>query len=119
LSRESNPYMEEPADFSLVEADGGATARLTGDWTSRCLGERADALAAALRETPGVVIDLTEIGRCDTAGAFTILRGAKTDPTPQIKARPETTRLLELVTASTQEEPVRPPTPWPSTASCW
>ncbi len=103
--------MDEPADFSIVQANGGATATLTGDWTSRSMGERAGALSAALEDAPGVVVDLTGIGRFDTAGAFNVLRSARSGKPLEIKARPETLKLLDLVTASTEAEPVRPPRP--------
>ena len=34
--------MEHPADFQLLEADGRLKAELTGDWTSRTLGDAPD-----------------------------------------------------------------------------
>jgi len=108
--------MDQAADFSLVDAADGATAVLSGDWTTRLLGSKGDDLAAAVRDRPGsLILDLTQVGRCDTAGAFTILRATRATPgKEEIRARPETLKLLTLVSTACQEDPVHPPRtqPW-------
>jgi phospholipid/cholesterol/gamma-HCH transport system permease protein len=105
--------MEHPADFQLIEADGGLNAALTGDWTSRTLGSAAERLRGALAERRPKVVDMTGIGRCDTSGAFAIVRAAETSGAGQgaIKARPETQRLIDLVTHARHQEPPPPPRP--------
>lgn len=104
--------MALPADFTLSEEDGRATAVLTGDWTARGLFDAGIRLAEALKSAPTPAFDLTGLNRCDTAGAYAILRAAGDDLKPEnIKARHGVLRLLELVSAAikVQTEPaVRP-----------
>jgi phospholipid/cholesterol/gamma-HCH transport system permease protein len=101
--------MEQPADFDLVKADGGATIVLTGDWTSRFLGSKGDALIQTLKDNTVSVIDLTQVRRCDTAGAFTVIRAQKGSAgKEEVRARPETVKLLKLVGEVNEEEPVHP-----------
>ena len=103
--------MEHPADFQLLEADGRLTAELTGDWTSRSLGAAPDRLKSALAARRPAVLDLRRVGRCDTSGAYAVVRAAGEAKVP-LAARPETQRLLDLVSkARAKEEP--PPAPPP------
>jgi phospholipid/cholesterol/gamma-HCH transport system permease protein len=99
--------MDHPADFELLEADGGLNARLTGDWTSRTLGAAADRLRVEITARHPRVVDLTGVGRCDTSGAFAIVRAAQgAGPgAAALKARPETQRLLDLVSRVKEEQP--------------
>jgi len=102
--------MDHPADFLLLEAEGGLRAELTGDWTSRSLGTAADRLRAELAARRPKVVDLTRVGRCDTSGAFAVVRAARGDGArPRLQARPETQRLLDLVSRPRPAEPARPP----------
>ncbi|PTT08220.1 ABC transporter permease [Caulobacter sp. HMWF025] len=81
-------------------------AHLSGDWTARGLADAGERLGQALEAHGTIGLDLSGITRCDTAGAFAILRAADGRMTPgQITARPETLRLLELVAAAIQVEP--------------
>jgi phospholipid/cholesterol/gamma-HCH transport system permease protein len=90
--------MDQPADFQLLQADGGLRAVLTGDWTSRAMGGAADRLRTALADRKPKIVDLTQVGRCDTSGAYAIARAADTVHSDRtIEARPETKRLMELV----------------------
>ena len=66
--------MALPADFTLSEEDGRATAVLTGDWTARGLFDAGIRLAEALKSASSPAFDLTGLNRCDTAGAYAILR---------------------------------------------
>ena len=105
--------MEHPADFQLLEADGRLKAELTGDWTSRTLGDAPDRLRGALGARKPVVVDLKGVGRCDTSGAFAVVRAAEAAKTP-IEARPETQRLIDLVSRAREKE-----APPPERGSVW
>ena len=94
------------ADFSLLETDAGPVARLTGDWTATGLQDAGLRLAEAVAKNDGLSLDLRKIGRCDTAGAYTIIQAADRRRTAgKLQARRETLRLMELVEAATQAEP--------------
>jgi phospholipid/cholesterol/gamma-HCH transport system permease protein len=95
--------MEHPADFQLLEADGRLTAELTGDWTSRSLGAAPDRLRNALASRRPAVLDLRGVGRCDTSGAYAVVRAAGEAKVP-LEARPETRRLLDLVSRAREKE---------------
>ncbi|HEY4029475.1 MAG TPA: MlaE family lipid ABC transporter permease subunit [Caulobacteraceae bacterium] len=95
--------MDHPADFQLLEADGQLTAELTGDWTSRTLGGAPDRLRTELAARKPAVVDLTHVGRCDTSGAYAVVRAAGDAKVP-LQARPETQRLLELVSKARGKE---------------
>ena len=102
--------MEAAADFSLEPGEHGDTAVLTGDWTTVTLGDAGPRLAQALQSARTPSLDLTRIGRCDTHGAYTIVRSADgLTEGGELKARPETKRLLTLVAEASQTEkpPVR------------
>ena len=98
--------MKLPADFALTETPDGAKAVLSGDWTATDAGDAAARLAAAARATPLQAVDLTGVGRMDTAGAYAVLRalGQSADE-DRIEARPETRRLLELVRNAAAQKP--------------
>jgi phospholipid/cholesterol/gamma-HCH transport system permease protein len=104
--------MALPADFTLTQQDGRDTAVLSGDWTARGLFDAGIRLATALEGPRELDFDLTGVNRCDTAGAYAIIRAAGDRLKPkQIQARREVLRLLELVGAAIQVEPeptVRP-----------
>lgn len=98
--------MEQRADFRLVTGAEAPVAALSGDWTAthvdgarRGLGEIVDGLGK-------VVLDLTGIGRLDTAGAYAIVKATHGVEILDIKARPETRRLLDLVREAVKVQPV-------------
>jgi phospholipid/cholesterol/gamma-HCH transport system permease protein len=99
--------MEHPADFQLLEADGRLTAELTGDWTSRSLGGAPDRLKSAIASRRPTVLDLRRVGRCDTSGAYAVVRAAGDSRVP-LEARPETQRLLDLVSRARAKEEAPP-----------
>lgn len=102
--------MDADADFSLEQSEAGPTALLTGDWTATRIGDAGLRLSQALGETDGLTLDLRRIGRCDTAGAYTIIQAAdKRTDAGKLLARPETKRLMELVEQATQVEAPPPP----------
>jgi phospholipid/cholesterol/gamma-HCH transport system permease protein len=99
--------MDSPADFTLTQTDAGPTAVMTGDWTAVEMGSAADRLREALHAVPSAHLDLSDIGRCDTAGAFAILRAVEGRVAPHaIHAPRRTARLLELVARALTAAPV-------------
>jgi phospholipid/cholesterol/gamma-HCH transport system permease protein len=99
--------MNNPADFSLTYDQGGRTATLTGDWTAVDLGDAGARLFEEMRQERGFALDLSQIGRCDTAGAYAIVRASEARVEPGgLKAPKRTTRLLELVDNALKAEPV-------------
>jgi len=98
--------MDEPGDFHVEEKGGAKALVLTGDWTAVDMGAANDRLAKALAGTRGVAVDVTGVNRCDTSGAYEILRaiGQSAEPGP-FSATPRVNRLLELVHHATKAEP--------------
>jgi len=104
--------MDRPADFSVMEQDDRASLVMHGDWTGPNLGQAAAGLPAALKQHPGAALDLTEVGRLDTAGAYALVRAAGSDfDLSRVSARPETLRLLELVEKAARQRPKPKPEP--------
>jgi phospholipid/cholesterol/gamma-HCH transport system permease protein len=97
--------MEPPADFSVMDAPDGCVVRLSGEWTGEGTGAAADRLGETLAGRPIVSLDLTEVSRLDTAGAYAVLRmtGGRFEPS-KIEGRPEMRRLLELVAKATASQ---------------
>jgi phospholipid/cholesterol/gamma-HCH transport system permease protein len=105
--------MPERAEFRVSEqVEGGVAVVCTGDWTAVQMGAAAERLADALKGVAGGTLDLRQIGRCDTAGAYGLLKAAAAASSPpKLDARPEVTRLLELVERALKNAPtpiVRP-----------
>ena len=99
--------MDSPADFDVRQTDGTATALLSGDWTAIDMGDAGQRLSRLIHESPRAALDLSAIGRCDTAGAFAILRAAEGKiETSDIVAPSRTARLLELVHHALRADPV-------------
>lgn len=98
--------MPQPADFTLVQGEHGSTARLTGDWTAESLEDAGARLTENLLHSKAVTLDLRQLGRCDTAGAYAIIKAADgRESAGMLLARPETERLLHLVGEAVQIEP--------------
>jgi phospholipid/cholesterol/gamma-HCH transport system permease protein len=97
--------MAKPADFRLDEARGGGRLTLVGDWTSTGIGRAGARLAQAVKASPPRALDLSELGRFDTAGAYELIRatGLKADA-EGLQARPDAARLVELVAGSPETE---------------
>jgi len=97
--------MGVPAEFAFEETAGQRTVVLSGDWTARGMDDAGLRLTEALDQSDGVNLDLTQMRRCDTAGAFAIIRAADGRRSAgKIVARKETLRLLELVGNAIQVE---------------
>ena len=104
--------MEKPAAFQMQPATDRPTASLSGDWTTNLLDGVGAALAQELRGRRGVTLDLTDVRRMDTAGAFAVIRAVGPEfRLDQVVARPESKRLLELVDNAVRVEPVIRPQP--------
>lgn len=100
--------MIQPADFQLERRNGSAVLALTGDWTSLGLGHTAVRLAEALRDNHPKEVDLSGLGRFDTAGAYELARVAGLRPgAPGLHTRPDAERLVGLVGEAIS--PIRPP----------
>jgi phospholipid/cholesterol/gamma-HCH transport system permease protein len=86
------------AEFTIAEAEEGVTARLSGDWILDQADSAAAALGRAVAGARRISLDLTDIGRLDSAGALSLLEatGDRLDHA-NIAARPETARLLDLI----------------------
>ena len=98
--------MDSPADFSVTQENGLATAFLSGDWLGAAAGPAAIGLAKALSATSGVAFDLSKVGRMDTAGAFAVVKSVRGDiDLARVQARPETLRLLQLVSGAARFDP--------------
>jgi len=84
----------------------GPTVMLSGDWTSLTLGKEAIGLQSALLDTRGNArIELKDLGRLDTAGAYAILRAIHPSPAPTAAPdRPDITRLFDLVRPTIEKE---------------
>src|ERR1700679_2398801 len=100
--------MASPADFNVSQVGGGRTAVCTGDWTAILMGAANERLEVALRGVSDITVDLTQIGRCDTSGAYGLLKAASLAASPpKFVAKPEVNRLLELVDHAVKFEPTR------------
>jgi phospholipid/cholesterol/gamma-HCH transport system permease protein len=94
--------MNEPADFQLETREHGQTAVLTGDWTAVRMGSANELLGAALKGSRDIFIDANGIDRCDTSGAYGILKAVEQAAEQgKISARAEILRLLALVAHAT------------------
>jgi phospholipid/cholesterol/gamma-HCH transport system permease protein len=101
--------MTRAADFHLQATADGNAAVLTGDWTAVDMGAAADRLADSLRREGETFVDLSQVGRCDTSGAYGVLtamrRSGRTD---RLVAPPEVQKLLALVSAAIETAPAAP-----------
>jgi phospholipid/cholesterol/gamma-HCH transport system permease protein len=98
--------MEQAADFELQDTPRGRTAVLTGDWTAIDIGMAGERLGEALKGGDKAAIDLTRVGRCDTSGAWSVLRAASANgEVGEIIAPPAVQRLFELVRSAKEAEP--------------
>ena len=97
--------MDQPADFTVSQTEQGRAAALRGDWTATRMEPANKKLADALAGVREVSIDMTGIGRLDTAGAYEILKAADGGRRKaQFVAKPEITRLMELVDRAVKAE---------------
>ena len=95
----------DSASYRIEATGAGRTVALSGDWTSLTLDEEAARFGETLSEKgDGLRLDLSGLGRVDTAGAYAMLRGAPAGLAPAaVKARPELERLFDLVRPAVEE----------------
>jgi phospholipid/cholesterol/gamma-HCH transport system permease protein len=92
-----------PASYRMVSGPSGETLALAGDWTSLTLGSEAAGLPGATGGRKDLAVDLSGLGRVDTAGAYAMLRGAPA-AAAAVGSRTDLARLFELVRAAVEEE---------------
>ncbi len=98
------------ADFQIEDSGPGLTLRLTGDWTATQLGRISSRLDDELRERSVEAVDLTDLGRFDTAGALAIVKASNCVLPPSAWAqRPEAGRTYALVEKLERESAPPPP----------
>jgi len=93
--------MDQPAAFTVEETERGKRAVLAGDWTAAAMADAGAKLERALRGPGDLAFDLTGVDRCDTAGAFAILRAARDRlDMAGVEGSEGVRRLIELVRAA-------------------
>jgi len=98
------------ADFQIDEDGGRLTLRLIGDWTATSLGRISRRLDDTLVQRCIDDVDLSELGRFDTAGALAIVQASNCVlPEAAWKQRPEAGRTYALV-ERLERESAAPPT---------
>ncbi|HWE99295.1 MAG TPA: ABC transporter permease [Caulobacteraceae bacterium] len=106
--------MTQAADFHIEASPAGRRAVLTGDWTAVGIAGAGRRLAAALADGAPTVVDLSAVGRCDTSGAFEVLRAVERSGVDDSVVAPTSVeRLFDLVRAAreappTEAAPARP-----------
>ena len=102
--------MSEAASFTVERGRGGErTVSLTGDWTALGLGRAGERLGRELNGAGAGRLDVSRLGRFDTAGAFAVRRatGSAGDAVDGGE-RPDVGRLLRLVAEADRPEPPHP-----------
>ncbi|MET3836357.1 phospholipid/cholesterol/gamma-HCH transport system permease protein [Brevundimonas sp. UYEF29] len=100
------------AAYEIVDRDGEARLRLTGDWTTTALGRLPTELSRDLEGRDIVSIDTSDLGRFDTAGALALVQASSGRLSKsQWKERPEAGRIyhmIELLERQSAPAPKRP-----------
>jgi len=66
------------AVFNIRHSSTGRVLELSGDWSSLTLGDQALELEGELAGAEGETqLDLSRVGRIDTAGAYVVLKAAR------------------------------------------
>jgi phospholipid/cholesterol/gamma-HCH transport system permease protein len=98
------------ADFRLEETPDGAVLSLVGDWTTTALGRVSRRLDDALEGRTLAALDLSELGRFDTAGALTLVQSSHCHlPAGAWASRPEAGRIHALVERLERQSAPPPP----------
>jgi phospholipid/cholesterol/gamma-HCH transport system permease protein len=105
------------ADFQIDESGGdSAVLRLSGDWTTGGLGQAARRLSDQLSGRTVSRIDISDLGRFDTAGALIIAQATdKSLPADAWSSRPEAGRIYTMVEKLERESAPPPKRPDPLT----
>ncbi|MEW6019369.1 MAG: ABC transporter permease, partial [Pseudomonadota bacterium] len=99
------PAASNPPEFEITGETETPVVRLRGDWTLANLGDAGRRLS---KDWPGddARLDLTQVGRLDTAGAFAVIQAAGGAlPSERVEAREENQRLIELVAEAAAKKP--------------
>ncbi len=107
-----------PAAFTIDDAQGGgATLRLSGDWTTTSLGRIPRRLESELAGRRIAAVELNDLGRFDTAGALALVQASTGAPLPPDAwaARPEAGRIYAMVEKLERETAPPPRRPDPFT----
>jgi len=99
------------ADFEIDDArGGGARLRLTGDWTTMSLGRTATRLTKGLSGRSIKEVDLSGLGRFDTAGALALVQASDCAmPEGAFEQRPEAGRIYAMVETLERQSSDPPP----------
>lgn len=98
------------AGFQIDDGGSALILRLTGDWTATELGRISRRLDDALHERCVDAVDLTDLGRFDTAGALAIVQAANCVlPQSAWVQRPEAGRTYAMVEKLERESAGPPP----------
>lgn len=101
--------MRAPADFERSDTNGEAVLRFSGNLSLACLGDLADRLESV--DGPVARLDLRDIGRMDTVGAWVVHRFARDRGATIEGLGADAQHLLEQVIAA--EHPIALPPPPP------
>ena len=94
------------ATYQILPGPSGPTVALAGDWTSLTIDDNAIDLQSALLGAGGTPrLDLSGVGRVDTAGAYAILRAVPAESVAGAGARPEVAQIFNLVRPAMEEVP--------------
>jgi phospholipid/cholesterol/gamma-HCH transport system permease protein len=88
------------ASFKIRTDAAGSTVALSGDWTSLTMGNEVAQLPGAVGATcvSPIGLDISGLGRLDTAGAYAILRAIPPEAAADATlSRPDVAHLFELV----------------------
>jgi phospholipid/cholesterol/gamma-HCH transport system permease protein len=104
--------MESPAAFTIEPGAEAPSVRLTGAWTAERIGPAAKELRRELKGARRIELDLSQLRRLDTAGAYAVIRAAGDAlDLSQVNGRPEMLRLLTLVAEAAARKPTVRRTP--------
>ncbi|CAN5241800.1 ABC transporter permease [soil metagenome] len=101
----------QPAQFEFGR--NGEELAVTGDWTSVGMGRAADRLERAMQKGVARRVNVSGLGRIDTAGAYAILHATGLDASSLSGERDDVARLMQLVQAAVPKRP--PPIRRPNT----
>lgn len=98
------------ANFRIEEGEQGAVLHLSGDWTATELGRISRRLDRELEDQAPAAVDLSELGRFDTAGALAIVQASNVQlPEKAWTQRPEAGRTYAMVEKLERESAGPPP----------
>ncbi len=98
--------MQQAADFHIETRGGGRAMVLTGAWTAVDMGAAGERLATSLTAESNILIDMTQVLRCDTSGAFEVMRAVEiSGQEDRILASPELDKLLKMVSDASKIRP--------------